>query len=76
MEEHHPVKMIERVTVAKFDKTLEDNPTEPVQVITQETITEISEMEAMLLGWQPRAVEATGTVEVASDESAGTQTGD
>lgn len=58
--------MIERVTVAKFDHTLEDHPTVPVETIVQETVTEVSLMDAMLMGYVPKKpdVEATATVKI------------
>ena len=66
MDESTKVKMIERVAVAKFDHTAEDRPTVPIEVVTQETVTEITFEEAALLGFQPKAaIEATGTVQEA-----------
>ncbi len=52
------LKLVERVTVRKFDKTLEDDPKEPCEEITQETVTEISMADAMLLGWTPKEPDA------------------
>lgn len=56
MSQSDPAKlyMIERVTVRKFDKTLEDNPQEPYEVIERESKTEISVFDAMALGWTPK----------------------
>jgi hypothetical protein len=78
MEEQHKIKMVERVTVAKFDKTVEDDPLEPVAVVTQETITDVSVVDAMLFGWVPKDadVEASGTVQIQTGDSAGPRVGD
>ena len=66
MKEQSKVVMIERVAVAKFDHTHEDHPTVPVDTVIQETRTEVSLGDALLMGWTPKAeqpeVEATGTV--------------
>jgi hypothetical protein len=75
MEESSRIKMIERVVVAKFDHTHEDCPTEPVDVIMQETVTEVSLTEAVLLGWQPQ-VEASGTVHLGTGDTASPKVGD
>lgn len=66
MQEKTTVQLKETVTVKKFDHTHEDCPTEPVEVIQQETITEISMEEAKLMGFVPLSeqVEATGKVEM------------
>jgi len=66
MEEVSKVVMIERVSVAKFDKTFEDDPKEPIDVVVQETRTEVSLADAILMGWQPKEadVEATATVKL------------
>ena len=79
MEEKNQVKMIERVTVMKFDKTQTDDPTEPVEVVTQETVTEVSLLDAMLCGFVPKSaqVEATGTVtQIGTSDGAGPRVGD
>ena len=76
MEEKNVVKMIERVTVAKFDHTHEDQPTVPVDVVTQETVTEISFAEASLYGFVPKGVEASGTVHIGTEDGAGPRVGD
>lgn len=79
MEEVNKVVMIERVAVAKFDHTLEDKPTEPFDVVVQETRTEVSLTEAALMGWQPKdapEVEATGTVQLGGTDGAGVSVGD
>lgn len=74
------VVMIERVAVAKFDHTLEDKPTVPVDVVIQETRTEVSQFDAMLMGWTPKdaalpplepEVEATGTVQLGVGDGGG-----
>lgn len=49
-DEATPLKLIERVKVEKFDHTHEDHPTTPCEVIIQETVTEISRDEAIVLG--------------------------
>lgn len=56
MAQADPAKlyMIERVTVRKFDKTLEDNPEEPYEVIERETKTEITVADALAMGWTPK----------------------
>ena len=59
MQESSKVKMIERVTVMKFDKTSDDNPAEPCEVICQETATEVTEEEAALHGYKAKPVEAS-----------------
>jgi hypothetical protein len=66
MQESSKVKMIERVTVMKFDKTKEDDPQEPCEVICQETTTEVDAGEAALLGFKPKGpeVDATATVKL------------
>lgn len=74
MEEKNVVKMIERVSVAKFDHTHEDQPAEPVDVVVQETVTEISLADAMLFGFVPKGVEASGTVHLG--DGAGPRVGD
>ena len=61
-KESTSIQMRERVVLAKFDHTEEDCPTVPCEVITQETVTEISLDEATLLGFKPK-VEATATVQ-------------
>lgn len=78
MEETHKVVMIERVAVAKFDHTLEDKPTVPVDVVVQETRTEVSLGDALLMGWTPKAqqtvepeVEATTTVKIGVGDRGG-----
>ena len=76
MEEKNVVKMIERVTVAKFDHTHEDQPTVPVDVVTQETVTEISFDEAALYGFIPKGIEASGTVHLGTEDGAGPRVGD
>ncbi len=84
MEEKTTVTMIERVAVAKFDHTLEDTPTEPVDTVIQETRTEVSLVEAFSLGWQPKdgstsiepTVEATGTVQIGTSDAGGPSVGD
>ena len=78
MEEVSKVVMIERVAVAKFDHTLEDKPTEPIDVVIQETRTEVSQMDALLFGWRPKEpdVETTGTVQIGGGETVGVTLGD
>ena len=82
MEEQSKVVMIERVAVAKFDHTLEDKPTEPVDVVIQETRTEVSLVDALLMGWVPKdgssepEVEATGTVQIGAGDGGGVNCGD
>jgi hypothetical protein len=68
MEEKSKVRMIERVTVMKFDKTEEDNPTEPCEVVCQETATEVDASEAALFGFKPKA-EIEGTATLKSEDS-------
>ena len=77
MEELNKIKMIERVRVAKFDHTHIDNPTEPFDVVVQETITEVSVGEAMLMGWTPKGevVESSGTVHLGKVTNIGTRDG-
>ncbi len=77
-EEQHKIKMVERVSVAKFDKTVEDDPVNPFVVVTQETITEVSLTDALILGWKPKdeSVEASGTVQIQAGDSAGPRVGD
>jgi len=77
MEELNKIKMIERVRVAKFDHTHIDNPTEPFDVVVQETITEVSVGEAMLMGWTPKGevVESSGTVHLGEVTQIGTRDG-
>lgn len=78
MEEISRVKMIERVAVKKFDHTLEDHPAEPVDVVIQETVTEVSLEEAQLMGFVPKGqqIEATGTVQIAAGDAGGPSGGD
>jgi hypothetical protein len=68
MQESSKVKMVEKVTVMKFDKTHEDNPTEPCEVICQETATEIDASEAALLGFKPKGPDIEGTIKVVGDQ--------
>ena len=74
MQEKTTITMRERVTVSKFDHTHEDHPTVPVDVIVQETISEISPLEALLLGWQPTGeiVESSGTLHLGEVTNIGT----
>lgn len=77
MEEQGSVKMIERVTVRKFDKEKEDNPTVPFEVVTQETVTNVSPEEALLMGWVPKdSVGASGTVKLDTGDGAEPHVGD
>lgn len=80
MEETSKVVMIERVAVAKFDHTHEDKPTEPIDTVIQETRTEVSLGDALLMGWVPKdqqpEVEATGTVQLGTGDGAGLRCGD
>ena len=75
-QEQSKVVMIERVAVAKFDHTHEDNPTVPVDTVIQETRTEVSQFDAILMGWVPKdvpepEVEATGTVTLGTSDGGG-----
>ncbi len=78
MEEVSRIQMRERVAVAKFDHTLEDHPTEPIDVVIQETVTEVSLTEAVLMGWKPKepVVEGTATVQLGTGDSGGPTVGD
>ena len=81
MDEQSKVVMIERVAVAKFDHTHEDHPTVPVDTVIQETRTEVSLVDAMLMGWTPKdqsqpaalepEVQATGTVTLGVGDGGG-----
>ena len=77
-QEQSKVVMIERVAVAKFDHTHEDKPTQPVDVVIQETRTEVSLTDALSMGWVPKEtatlepeVEATGTVTLGVGDGGG-----
>jgi len=63
-QEQQKVVMIEKVTVAKFDKTLEDDPKEPAETVVQETRTEIDLADAVRMGFIPKSVQAEGTVTI------------
>jgi len=78
MDEQGKVKMIERVTVMKFDKTDHDDPAEPIEVVQQESVTEISLAEAVLFGFVPKSeqVEASGTVRLGTSDGAAPTVGD
>ncbi len=74
MQEKTTIKLKETVTVRKFDHTHEDCPTEPVEVVVQETITEISQEEAASMGFVPLGdtiqASATLTVDEQTEEPA------
>ncbi len=66
MEEKTTIKLKETVTVRKFDHTEEDHPTEPFEVVVQESITEISQEEAASMGFIPLCdtIQASATLTV------------
>lgn len=78
MNDPTKVVMVERVAVAKFDHTYEDKPTVPVDVVIQETRTEVSLTDALAMGWTPKdqQVEATGTMKIGGQDVGGLTVGD
>ena len=52
MDDHSRVKMVERVCVQKFDHS-GDEPV-VVDTVVQETVAEVSQTDAMLMGWVPK----------------------
>lgn len=64
MQEQQKVIMREKVTVAKFDKTLEDDPKTPYEVTVQESATEVTLAEAMAMGFVPKSEQIDGTGQV------------
>jgi hypothetical protein len=65
------IQLKEIVTIRKFDHTHEDHPTEPVEVVVRESVTEISAEEAALLGFVPQhdAIAIGDTLEIQVEEA-------
>ena len=80
MEEANKIMMRERVVLNKFDHSGE----EPVIVdtVTQETLTPVSEMDAMLMGWVPKDQQQEPTelseppISIGSSDGGGLSVGD